>query len=621
MPDGIVTLLVPPHLPPMVPQLGVAALSGILQDYGHRCTTIDFNIRFQNTILHSPRFIDEVCEYYERIVNRYNAYDNISLSDRSDFLAALKNYFRLMHVRMHRSAAARKWRKTVKDDLEALPFGYPNQQDAMKLIEQVSLLFGTENMHHGCTSSTIKSQNSSGPDSVIIQFFHDILEQAGCSDGNIFGISVISTTQFPYTCILTRFLRNQYPCATLIVGGSAASAYSEYIGEAGESEVDAVIIGEGENALRDLLLSGKQITDSGRIIHANKVVPFPPTPRFEPDELTGYWANPLVLPIQFGRGCYWGKCAFCSYHRFYNAPRRYLTPVAAVEQILKLSKKYSCNEFHIVDDCLHPDFLREFAESLIKNSMSVRWSASVRFESAFRKHDLATLLAASGCRRLTFGLESAAQRLLDYIRKGIRIADCIPILETCREAEITVHLNWISGLPTETKQEQDMTRAFLHKTRHLYAYAFGHIFTLENGSPFLTNPDVFNLSPGAIKDLRRNVHQKHSIEVVHEDGNTSDEKTVKSIHTTSTDNMLHWTSSTVYREVNFNISTLCENYIKPVERLKEPLWCIFNVVQETFVLLNQNNMNELAKQLIQNNRYILAEDPLIAYLCKEGFLE
>jgi radical SAM superfamily enzyme YgiQ (UPF0313 family) len=69
------------------------------------------------------------------------------------------------------------------------------------------------------------------------------------------------------------------------------------------------------------------------------------------------------------------------------------------------------------------------------------------------KQEEFNLMRKAGFRLLKFGLESANQKTLDYLNKGIKIQD---ILEGCRMAKkagLTVHLTMIVGYPWETKED------------------------------------------------------------------------------------------------------------------------------------------------------------------------
>ncbi|MEK6913534.1 MAG: radical SAM protein [Nanoarchaeota archaeon] len=157
--------------------------------------------------------------------------------------------------------------------------------------------------------------------------------------------------------------------------------------------------------------------------------------------------------IMSGRDCWWGKCKFCAWPILFPSFR-----VRSVENVLDeigmLIKKYNVKE--IFDDSgtlMTGKWLKDLCEGLIKRGYNkkIRYSCNMRFGAL--KQEEFNLMRKAGFRLLKFGLESANQKTLDYLNKGIKIQD---ILEGCRMAKkagLTVHLTMIVGYPWETKED------------------------------------------------------------------------------------------------------------------------------------------------------------------------
>ena len=73
----------------------------------------------------------------------------------------------------------------------------------------------------------------------------------------------------------------------------------------------------------------------------------------------------------------------------------------------------------------------------------------------------------AGLTRISFGLESASQTLLDEMKKGTRIEDCADFLTAAHEAGISVRTSMMQGFPGETLDDLRQTNAFL--TAHFHA--------------------------------------------------------------------------------------------------------------------------------------------------------
>jgi hypothetical protein len=238
-------------------------------------------------------------------------------------------------------------------------------------------------------------------------------------------------------------------------------------------------------------------------------------------------------------------------------------------------ERHGCEQYQFVDDCASPAFLVRFAAAVRSGGWRVTWSACVRFEKQFNA-ELLRSLAEAGCRRLTFGLETADQRLLDYVRKGTRTANYLPVLRACKAANIATHLNWIAGLPSETPEELAATVKFLGDHADLYTYQFGHLFTLEAGSPFAKSPREFGAEAVAQASMLRNAAERDRLfSATTSLGARRDgpERTLESR------GPLEWRTDVARERVNFDLESVygvARAGAGAVKPLGAPEWAIFN---------------------------------------------
>ncbi|MCI0443847.1 radical SAM protein [bacterium] len=108
-----------------------------------------------------------------------------------------------------------------------------------------------------------------------------------------------------------------------------------------------------------------------------------------------------------------------------------------------------------------------------------------------------------------FGLESASQRVLNLMRKGTRVKNFRPILESCKEAGIAVRYDFMVGFPGETEEDVHWTFNFLQHNRDVIDTPFSSystaIFELRSGIPVLDMADKYRVLPrnplrGALDD-------------------------------------------------------------------------------------------------------------------------
>lgn len=141
--------------------------------------------------------------------------------------------------------------------------------------------------------------------------------------------------------------------------------------------------------------------------------------------------NPFFY-IMSGRDCWWGKCKFCAWPTLFPRFR-----VRSVENVLNeigmLIEKYDVKE--IFDDSgtlMTGKWLKDLCEGLIKRGYNkkIKYSCNMRFGALNQEEFI--LMKRAGFRLLKFGLESANQKTLDRLNKGIKVED---ILNGCRMAK------------------------------------------------------------------------------------------------------------------------------------------------------------------------------------------
>lgn len=203
----------------------------------------------------------------------------------------------------------------------------------------------------------------------------------------------------------------------------------------------------------------------------------------------GHW-NKLTI----AHGCYWKQCTFCDVGLDYIA-RYEITPTEQlIQRIVRLIDETGHHGFHFVDEAAPPAALKALALGLLERNIKIRWWGNIRFEDAFTP-DLCRLLAASGCIAVTAGLETASDRLLEKMKKGITVDRTALVTAAFRGAGILVHAYLMYGAPTESIQE---TIDSLERVRQLFSAdliqsAFWHRFTVTAHSPVGLNPRAHGL--------------------------------------------------------------------------------------------------------------------------------
>lgn len=207
------------------------------------------------------------------------------------------------------------------------------------------------------------------------------------------------------------------------------------------------------------------------------------------------WSDGRWNKLTLAHGCYWKRCAFCDISLDYIARYESAPITEIVDHIEAVKKQTGQSGFHFVDEAAPPDLLKNLAIEILKRDLVITWWTNIRFEKKFTA-DLCRLLAASGCIGVAGGLETASDRLLKKMSKGVTIVQAARAANHFQEAGIMVHAYLMYGFPTQTDQETidalEIVRQFFENG--LIQSAFWHQFALTCHSGVGKNPQDFNIS-------------------------------------------------------------------------------------------------------------------------------
>ncbi len=176
-----------------------------------------------------------------------------------------------------------------------------------------------------------------------------------------------------------------------------------------------------------------------------------------------------IVPVITGRGCAWGACTFCS-DVTSSAGRtfRSRTPENVLDELRRQHETHGVKMFVFTDLKLNSDLRvwRNIHERMQIVAPGSTWIAAVHVhedpDNGLSAEDLRAA-AASGCVRLSTGLESGSQRVLDLMHKGTRIESVARFLSDATAAGISTRCTMITGFPGETARDVDLSAAFLRE--------------------------------------------------------------------------------------------------------------------------------------------------------------
>jgi ribosomal peptide maturation radical SAM protein 1 len=317
----------------------------------------------------------------------------------------------------------------------------------------------------------------------------------------------------------SRVLKKRYPDIRIVLGGSSCA------GDAGRSlvntyeEIDYVIEGEGEIPLLHLCqhLSSTEKALPEKIFTKKNPKTIKKTHRVEPvnrqqveslaelpiPDYGGYFhaqqkifkKTPFipVLPIEFSRGCWWNKCAFCNLNLQWCGYRS-KTSSQVITEITSMLQHYSSLDFIFTDNMLPPKESISFFQKTAELQNDLTFFAEVR--SVMQKkavHKLFNIYRAGGLSTIQVGIESLSNSLLQRMDKGVSVIDNIAAMRQSLENSITLEGNLIVQFPGSTPDEVNET---LKNIRFVFPFTPLSIaaFFLGHDSPVARDPQKFGIT-------------------------------------------------------------------------------------------------------------------------------
>jgi len=299
------------------------------------------------------------------------------------------------------------------------------------------------------------------------------------------------------------------PAVKIVVGGPHPSIVPEELTPI--AAIDHIIKGEGEISFARLLGQIEQNVAAPRLIEGER--PVLDEMPFADRELFGSLEFPLTVDgfvspfvtIIAGRGCLY-NCSFCqpAERAIFGKKVRRRSVDNVMAELRDLKAAYNFQSMMIHDDCLTEDtqWIYEFCRRYRKE-FQIPFACQTRADIVCRNEEMIREMRDSGLRLFFIGFESGNQRVLNFLRKGIKVEHNYLAADICKKYGIKIWANYMFGIPTETKEEiMDTVRMIRTIKPDHYSPAF---FTPHPGSDLFDYCEEHGLS--LIKnhdDYRRN---------------------------------------------------------------------------------------------------------------------
>ena len=250
----------------------------------------------------------------------------------------------------------------------------------------------------------------------------------------------------------------------IIVGGPHVTVCPDTIPDF----VDHIVQGEGEQAILDIV-DGKV---SDRIVRYPRIkeldtLPMPAWEYFvdKPYNWGGtFFTEKPVFVVNSSRGCPF-DCQFCSVKSIWGKKLTYFSAEKIVSHIEDLIKKYGAKGIYFREDnfTINKERLTKFCNLLIEKKIKIPWACESRVSSIDAEN--IKLMKKAGCCGFYFGVESGSQRILDFVKKGITLAQTRNAFKLCHKYSIQAAASIVVGIPTETEQELAQTLALVQEIK------------------------------------------------------------------------------------------------------------------------------------------------------------
>ena len=346
----------------------------------------------------------------------------------------------------------------------------------------------------------------------------DILREAP----DLIGITCNSANMDAVRILTDRLNRHHIP---MVLGGSHPTALPEQ--SLAYTSARFTAVGEGEATLlglMDALAAGRGVEKipsfawkkNGRFVANFKAHPMEsiddlPVPDRALIHRSDYFGDVLIT----GRGCSF-DCAFCASRTIWGKTVRLRSVPSVVAELEYLYELTALDHgavqekrvVKIVDDTFSLNRQRTMAlldEIIGRGLNGFEFTCGVRADTLDR--GLLRKMRTANFKRVTLGIESASPAILKRIRKGESPEDMRRGIRLLKEAGIYIHAFFMVGFPGETREDIQMSKAFIMAARPDYVEV--NMVTPYPGTElfnqFVTEP------PAAVDRWYRWFHQGMSI--------------------------------------------------------------------------------------------------------------
>ncbi|MFO0566143.1 MAG: radical SAM protein [Polyangiaceae bacterium] len=300
-------------------------------------------------------------------------------------------------------------------------------------------------------------------------------EVLGELDADVYGMSCWTANRRGVGYV-ARLLKSIRPRSTVVVGGPHATPLALEMLEHHPS-IDLVTRGESEDTFAEILerLGRSAPLDGIRGTAYRR----DGTPVLAPDRAAITNLDSLECPHRYfethivmtSRGCPW-QCTFCGAEASWGRGFRGHGIPYVVESFAQALQRLPVKMLQIKDDTFTANRKRalEICRGIRERGLQFLWSCDTRVDVL--SEELLREMRLAGCQRLSLGVESGAQSVLDAIQKKISVQEIVDAAQMAKKFGIRTRFYMMLGNRGETEQTFQETLDFLERAQpHEYLFS------------------------------------------------------------------------------------------------------------------------------------------------------
>jgi len=237
--------------------------------------------------------------------------------------------------------------------------------------------------------------------------------------------------------------------------------------------VDTVMVGECEESINAFLENPKEgIFPRSELIQDLDTIRRPARHLLNNDKYLFSVPGKGTIPLtsfMSSRGCPF-MCSFCSQHLMFGRKMRYRSVENCMEELREIYYEQGITHISFLDDTLGLDKERtmKLMDAMIAEDWNLTFEGYTRVNTITK--ELLEKMKQAGLVRLSFGVESGNQEILDQIKKGTNLDQIRKAYKLTDELNIETRMSIIFGLPGETKETIKKTVQFMKSLKCKQAY-------------------------------------------------------------------------------------------------------------------------------------------------------